>query len=182
MYVDVRRAIDLCHRDGSLKQAVAADPGRCVRGGEPPPLEGEGEPPPVGRGRPVPQGRVPRAGRGGRPGQACARERAPPPRLPPLLRPGLPLCLRLPPLSPVGPPLSLPPSLIYTLQAHPLLPYSLTPSLIYTLQAHPAPTSPILTHRRNPPTIFFPPGTSTRTSLLCRCCACCGGRAARPSC
>ena len=30
LYADVRRAIDICHRDGSLKQAVAADPARYI--------------------------------------------------------------------------------------------------------------------------------------------------------
>jgi len=30
MYRDVRAAVDLCHRDGSIKQQVAADPGRFV--------------------------------------------------------------------------------------------------------------------------------------------------------
>lgn len=30
MYRDVREAVDLCHRDGSIKQLVAADPGRYV--------------------------------------------------------------------------------------------------------------------------------------------------------
>ena len=29
---DVRAAVDLCHRDGSLKQTVAADPGRYMHG------------------------------------------------------------------------------------------------------------------------------------------------------
>lgn len=28
MYKDVRAAVDLCHRDGTLKQMVAKDPGR----------------------------------------------------------------------------------------------------------------------------------------------------------
>ena len=27
---DVRAAVDLCHRDGSLKRSVAADPGRYI--------------------------------------------------------------------------------------------------------------------------------------------------------
>ena len=27
---DVRAAVDLCHRDGSLKRAVAADPGKYI--------------------------------------------------------------------------------------------------------------------------------------------------------
>ncbi|KAK9843987.1 hypothetical protein WJX81_001142 [Elliptochloris bilobata] len=30
LYKDVRAAVDLCHRDGSLKRAVAADPGRYI--------------------------------------------------------------------------------------------------------------------------------------------------------
>jgi hypothetical protein len=30
MYRDVRAAVDLCHRDGSLKRNVAADPGKYI--------------------------------------------------------------------------------------------------------------------------------------------------------
>ncbi|MCH90830.1 cytosolic purine 5'-nucleotidase-like, partial [Trifolium medium] len=30
MYKDVRAAVDLCHRDGTLKQMVAKDPGRYI--------------------------------------------------------------------------------------------------------------------------------------------------------
>lgn len=30
MYRDVRAAVDLCHRDGSLKRHVAADPGKYI--------------------------------------------------------------------------------------------------------------------------------------------------------
>ena len=30
LYVDVRAAVDLCHRDGSLKQAVAKEPGKYI--------------------------------------------------------------------------------------------------------------------------------------------------------
>jgi hypothetical protein len=30
MYKDVRAAVDLCHRDGSLKRHVAADPGKYI--------------------------------------------------------------------------------------------------------------------------------------------------------
>lgn len=34
MYKDVRAAVDLCHRDGTLKQMVARDPKRQVLGGD----------------------------------------------------------------------------------------------------------------------------------------------------
>jgi len=30
MYKDVRSAVDLCHRDGTLKRMVAKDPGRYI--------------------------------------------------------------------------------------------------------------------------------------------------------
>ena len=35
LFVDLRKCVDLCHRDGVIKDRVAEDPARCSRGGVP---------------------------------------------------------------------------------------------------------------------------------------------------